>query len=241
MKKTQPNPTNFCQRIDLKIPLIGFYDAPDPAAFEPLIRPEPGDCVFAFYKKWAEGKTLHITKEHYGCGGAGRWMCGVETRARKDFISFLVDDEGLKASHELMERWIDVSKLYKSTHPHILIGPLKKDQWEYTKSVTFFVNPDQVAALAYGAQYNSAPEDPPPVIAPFGSGCRQLLPFDDLAVPQASIGSTDIAMRKHIPADILAITVTKPMFKQLCDLDERSFLYKPFLKNLRKSRGLPDL
>jgi hypothetical protein len=69
----------------------------------------------------------------------------------------------------------------------------------------------------------------------------QLLPFEDLSIPQASIGTTDIAMRQHIPPDILAFTVTKSLFKQLCELDERSFLYKPFLINLRKSRGLPDL
>jgi hypothetical protein len=36
---------------------------------------------------------------------------------------------------------------------------------------------------------------------------------------------------------ILAFTVTKPMFEQLCALDERSFLFKPFLKNLRKARA----
>jgi hypothetical protein len=241
MRKMQPNPENLCKRIDLNIPLIGFYDAPDPIPYEPLIKPEPGDCVFVFFERWAEGMTLHITEEHYGCGGAGRWMCGVETRARKDFISFLVDDEGLKASHELMEKWIDVSKPYKSTYPNILIGPLKEDQWEYAKSVTFFVNPDQLSTLAIGAQYNSAPGDPPPVIAPFGSGCMQLLPFEDLTIAQASIGTTDIAMRQHIPSDILSYTVTKSMFKQLCELDERSFLYKPFLRNLRKVRGLPDL
>jgi hypothetical protein len=241
MKETQPNPTNFCKRIDLNIPLIGFYDAPDPVPFEPLLRPEPGDCVFAFYDTWTQGKTLHITKEHYGCGGAGRWMCGVERRSRKDFISFLVDGEGLKVSHKLMEKWIDASKPYKSTHPHILIGPLKQDQWKYAKSVTFFANPDQVSALVYGSQYNSAPEDPPPMIAPFGSGCMQLLPFEDLSIPQASIGTTDIAMRQYIPPDILGVTVTKTMFKQLCELDERSFLYKPFLSNLRNARDLPDL
>ena len=106
---------------------------PDPAPFEPLIRPKPGNCVFAFYKNWLEGKTLHITKEHYGCGGAGRWMCGVE------------------------------------------------------------------------------------------------------------IGTTDIAMRQHIPPDILVFTVTREMFKQLCNLDEKSFLHKPFLRNLRKTRGLSDI
>lgn len=241
MTNIQPKPTNLCKRIDLEIPLIGFYDAPEPRSFEPLIRPNPGDCVFAFYNKWAVGATLHITKDHYGCGGAGRWMCGIEMRSREEFIKFLADDEGLKASHELMERWIDAGRPYKSTFPNILIGPLKEDQWQYAKSVTFFVNPDQLSALMIGAQYNSAPEDPPPVIAPFGSGCMLLLPFEDLTIPQASIGSTDIAMRQHLPPEILAFTVTKPMFKQLCELDERSFLYKPFLKRLRKSRGLPDL
>jgi hypothetical protein len=241
MMEKQPNQANFCKRIDYVLPLIGLYDAPDPAPFAPLMEPEQGDCVFTFFEKWKEGKTLHITKEHYGCGGAGRWMCGVEARSRKDFIHFLVDGEGLKASHELMEKWIDSSKPYKSTHPHVLIGPLKEDQWEYAKSITFFVNPDQMAALAYGAQYHSAPDDPPPMIAPFGSGCMQLLPFKDLSIPQASIGTTDIAMRRHIPPDVLGIAVTKSMFRQLCELDERSFLYKPFLKNLRKVRGLPDL
>jgi hypothetical protein len=240
MSKAQPDPTNFSNRIDLKIPLIGLYDAPNPADFEPLGIPSPGDCVFAFYNKWAQGITLHITKDHYGCGGAGRWMCGIERSSRRDFISFLVDQEGLKASHELMEKWIDSSKPYKSNHPHILIGPLKDDQWEYIQSITFFVNPDQLAALAYGAQYHSTPDDPPPMTAPFGSGCMQLLPFDDLSIPQASIGTTDIAMRQHIPPEILGVTVTKSMFKLLCDLDERSFLYKPFLQNLKKARGLPE-
>jgi hypothetical protein len=241
MKERQPNPTILRRRIDLKIPLIGFYDAPHPELFEPLVKPAPGDCIFTFYRDWLEGKTLHITKEHYGCGGAGRWMCGVETRSRKDFIEFLADEEGLKASRELMEKWIDRGKPYQSTHSHILIGPLKESQWEYTKSVTFFVNPDQLSILAIGAQYHSAPEDPPPVIAPFGSGCMQLLPFKDLTIAQASIGTTDIAMRQHIPADVLGFTVTRKMFKQLCELDERSFLYKPFLKRLKKARGLPDL
>jgi hypothetical protein len=69
----------------------------------------------------------------------------------------------------------------------------------------------------------------------------ELYPFKDPEIPQAAIGATDIAMRQHIPPDILAFTVTRPMFKQLCALDKRSFLYKPFLKRLRKARGLPDL
>ena len=60
--------------------------------------------------------------------------------------------------------------------------------------------------------------------------------FEDLSVPQALIGTTDIAMRKHLPPNILAFTVTVPMFEQLCALDENSFLYKPFWRNLRRAR-----
>lgn len=241
MNEIQPDHSNLIKRIDLSTRLIGLYDAPDPGLFEPLVRPEQGDCVFSFYRNWEKGKTLHITKEHHGCGGAGRWMCGIETRSREDFIKFLVDDEGLKASYELMEKWIDSSKSYQATYPHILIGPLKKDQWNYTKSVTFFVNPDQLSTLMIGTQYKSSPEDPIPVIAPFGSGCMELLPFKNLNIPQAAIGATDIAMRKYLSPDILTFTVTKTMFKQLCELDERSFLYKGFLQNLRRARGLPEL
>jgi hypothetical protein len=236
MKEVQPDYSQLVKRIDLSIPLIGFYDAPDPHPFVPLVKPNKGDCVFLFYKNWLKGQTLHITKEHYGCGGAGRWMCGIEFRSREEFIKFLVDDEGLKASHDLMEKWIDSSATYKAAHSHLFIGPLKESQWDYIKSVSFFVNPDQLSTLMIGAQYNCAPDDPAPVIAPFGSGCMELFPFKDPKIPQAAIGATDIAMRQHLPPDILTFTVTKLMFKQLCDLDERSFLYKPFLRRLRESR-----
>jgi len=63
---------------------------------------------------------------------------------------------------------------------------------------------------------------------------------EDVNIPQAIIGTTDIAMRQFLPPDILAFTVTKPMFKQLCELDDKSFLYKPFWRNLRKARGLSE-
>jgi hypothetical protein len=241
MKDKQPNPDILSQRIDLKIPVIGFYDAPDPKPFAPSVFPKPGECVFSFYGNWLRGETLHITTDHFGCGGAGRWMCGITTRSRDSFIKFLVDDEGLKSSHALMEQWIDASIPYQVSYPHLMIGPLKEDQWEYAKSVIFLVNPDQLSTLMIGAQYESSPEDPHPVIAPFGSGCMEILPFDDPNIPQAAISTTDIAMRQYIPPEILGFTVTKPMFERLCSLDERSFLYKPFLLRLRKARGLPDL
>ncbi len=225
------------ERLDIGLPLIGFYDAPDPALFEPLVEPDPGQCVFCLFEDWLEGKTLHMTRERYGCGGAAGSLWGEQTRPRREFVKFLADDEGLKASHALMEKWLDVRRPYRAGNSHLFIGPLREAAWPYAKTVTFFVNPDQLSALAIGAQYRSAPGDPPPVIAPFGSGCSQLVPFEDLSAAQASIGSTDLAMRRHIPAAVMNFTVTRSMFEQLCELDERSFLYKPFLERLRLARG----
>jgi len=136
-----------------------------------------------------------------------------------------------------MEKWIEAARPYRAEHPHLFIGPVRDEAWPYLKTVTFLVNPDQLSALAIGAQFHSAPEDPPPVIAPFGSGCSQFQPFRNLESPQASIGSTDIAMRQHLPPDILMLTATRTMFKQLCALDEKSFLGKPFLRRLKEARG----
>ena len=232
-----PDSSVLRKRLDIRLPLIGFYDAPDPTFFKPLVTPKENDCIFSFYKNWLRGETLHSTRESYGCGGAGNCLWKIQARSRRAFIKFLVHDEGLKASGRLMMRSIGSTAAYRAENAHIFIGPLRKAGWPCVRTITFLVNPDQLSALMIGAQYHSASEDPPPVLAPFGSGCRELIPFKDFNIPQASIGATDIAMRQHLPPSILAFTVTKPMFGRLCKLDKRSFLYKPFLKRLKKARG----
>jgi hypothetical protein len=232
----QPKPDVLLRELEYELPLIGFYDTPDPEPFKPSSVAKSGSCVFDFYPSWLNGETLHITKDHYGCGGAGASLCGIQTRSEDAFVKFLVDGEGLKASHDLMLQWIRTRKTYSMEHENIMIGPLKPDQYEFLKTVTFLVNPDQLAALCTGAQYKAKPTDPPSVIAPFGSGCSHLVPFKDFDAPQASIGGTDSAMRQAYPSCMLSITVTKPMFEQLCALDEKSFLFKSFWQDLKKAR-----
>ena len=63
----QPDSSTLLRKIDLNIPLIGFYDVPDTRPFEPVAHPEAGKhvCLFAFYEKWLEGYTVHITRENY--------------------------------------------------------------------------------------------------------------------------------------------------------------------------------
>ena len=83
-----PDPTRLLNKIGLTTPLIGFYDAPDPSPFAPLVRPGMGRgrCVFGFYQQWLGGKTLHITREEYGCRGAGHWLCDITVRSLDEFV-----------------------------------------------------------------------------------------------------------------------------------------------------------
>lgn len=231
-----PDPTVLLERLFIENPLIGLYDTPSKEPFEPFVKPD--QCIFSSYTHWLDGKSIFITEDNFTCGGAGYSYFGVQQRSREDFIKFLAETEGLKASRELMSGWLEHYSTYEKENDYIVIGPLKDDQYRYLKTVTFFVDPDQLSALMTGAQYESQPEDPSPVISPFGSGCSMLVSlFSDLEIPQAIVGSTDMAMRHYLPRDILSLTVTRPMFERLCGLDERSFLFKPFWKRLMKERG----
>jgi hypothetical protein len=234
----QPDLAPILEKLSITEPLIGFYDAPDPAPFAPLVVPKGRQCVFKSLSDWREGKTLHLTKERHGCGGMH--LLGLEERSRESLVEFLCDEEGLKASHELMDLWLDSAPHYTPRHENILIGPLKAEQYEYLRSVTWYVNPDQLSVLTAGAVYYSRPDDAPPLIARFGSGCMQLTAlFDDLDVPQALIGALDQAARADLDRCTLAFTVTKPMLESLArwGADPKSSLHNRFLNTLLRARG----
>lgn len=229
-------PEYLLREAEVHTPVLGLYDAPDPAPFAPLIGPK--HCIFDAYEQWEHGQTLHLTGDNFGCGGCGNWLFGVSSMPREDYVHFLADTEGLRASHKHMNAWIDSVKGYVPKYDHVLVGPLKDCMDEYLRTVTFFLNPDQLSLFFTAAYYESMPSDPPPVIAPFGSGCAQVLGlFENLDAPQAMIGAMDMAMRHCLPRDLVALTVTLPMLENFRRHDERSFLGKGFLYRLKQSRG----
>ncbi len=233
----QPDYAPIVERLSLTKPLVGYYDAPDPAPFEPLVLPKGRQCVFKAYTDWMDGKTLHLTRERHGCG----YLMGeVEPRPRDEMIEFLCDEEGLRASHELMGLWLDALRHYEPRNDHVLVGPLRADQYDHLRTVTFFVNPDQLSVLCLGATYYSRPDDLPPLLCRFGAGCMQMLTlFDDLEAPQALIGTTDDAMRGELEPCTLGFTATRPMFELLCTWahDPKSSLHSRWLDGLIGRRG----
>jgi len=234
----QPDPASLLTVLALSTPPIGFYDTPVTQPFEPFAAVQR--CVFSGYRGWMRGASTCLSEDNLetiGCPGAGYWNCDVATVPREQVAHYLGIEEGLKASLDLMCQWLTTHPPYRREHAYIVIGPLRRDYYQYLKSVTFFVPPDQLSLLITGAEYCNASNARHPVTAVYGTGCGQLAAvFADLDAPAATIGGTDIAMRSYLPQDTLAFTVTKPMFEQLCRLDERSFLHKSFWAGVKRSR-----
>ena len=227
--------TYITDKLKIDLPLIGVYDAPHDAAFERVIEPisHKRTCIFAYFNAWMRGQTLKVTSMNYGCNGCGYWLFGKENRSRKEFVEFLTGEEGLKCCNEKVDKWLDVTPVYKSRHRCVFIGPLKNSMAEYLKSVTFFVTPDQLSSLIVAANYHTDGTEGNPVEVPFGSGCMQLLtlvPENDRA--KAIVGASDLAMRKYLPNNLMAFTVNVKMFDRLCSIDQNSFLNKPYLNEL---------
>jgi len=245
----RPDPTRLLEIAGIDTPLIGFYDVPDQKPFEPLAKPKR--CFFSAFDNWLKGESICISEGTASCQGGGYWIGGImpqwaiksagpDISPRESFAKVLNQREGFKSSDELMCQWFENLPPYMIENGYVVIGPLRDEQYDFLKTVTFFVNPDQLSFLLLGTEYHNASVNLNPTFTAFGSGCGQLAALFcnvDPDTPKAIIGATDIAMREYLPPDVLALTVNKPMYKQLCELDENSFLYKPFWQRLKKARG----
>ncbi|MFC1998413.1 DUF169 domain-containing protein [Chloroflexota bacterium] len=244
----RPDPAKLLEISGIKTPLIGFYDVSNPKPFEPFTKPKR--CFFSSYEQRLKGESTCISENEASCQGGGYWVGGAipawvvksaepDNDLREIFANSLNQREGFKSSYDLLYQWMKNQKPYMIENGYVVVGPLKDDQYEHLKTVTFYVNPDQLSLLLLGAEFNTTSIEESSVRAPFGSGCGQMAAVFvnfDADIPKAVIGATDIAMREHLPPDILAFTVNKPMYKQLCELGEDSFLYKHFWERLRKAR-----
>ena len=229
--------SSLCDAIGIKTLPIGVYDAPDPGLFAPLVPLKR--CIFEHYQDFQSGAVVVLDQTTQGCPGCGYWMVGKgRFPSREAMVTFLTDKEGLRENSGLIEAWLDAHPTFQPRNGYIAVGPVSDERMKFLRTVTFFVNPDQLSALIYGANYHAHPKDSEPVLAPWGSGCGQMYSlFPDLSAAQAIIGATDVAMRQHIPPDLLAFTVTVPMLERLLSLDDgHSFLGKPFLSQLKLAR-----
>jgi hypothetical protein len=222
--------------LGIEEPVLALYDTDNLAAYEPTVRPKAGQCCWEFANAWRTGETLVISKDNYGCPGAGRYFLGIEPKDR-DLAKFLYEGEGLKASLDITKAWIENTRHHRHRKEYALVGPFRPDRMDEVSTVTFLVDPDQLSALITAAEWRSSDALASHVLVLVSSGCGLLDPFEGTSEPRAVIGALDMAMRPNLPRHLMAFTVNAPMLRQLIEMDETSFLHKPFWQKLKEARS----
>lgn len=233
--------------LRLNTPLIAVYDSAPGDEFEPMSVARGRICCFAFYKRWLKGETLVIKKgkgsftaPKNGCPGA-QISLGLQNKYPPYMAHFLTDGkgapkgEGLKASPDLAQEFIDHAKAPMLSGDTVLIGPLRLEKWDAVRSVTFFVDPDRLSGVMTLSTFHSGPRDL--VIAPFSSGCGLLLrELEGMDRDTAIIGTTDLAMRKYLPPETISLTVSPSRFEKMMDVPDDSFLFRDWWNELMATR-----
>lgn len=239
LRPTPQTVERLMKKLRLTTPLLAVYDAPASTAFAPVFEPEGDACCFSYYDRWMAGETLALKKGGTGCKGAHRAL-GIEKASPPFMAHFLTDGvgapkgEGLKATPEIAQQYLEQGKPPAPESGAVLVGPLRLEQWDKVRSVTFLVDPDRLAALMTLAGYWSAENV---VAAPFGSACSFFWKsFNEIEGAVAVIGGTDVAMRQYLPTAILTLTVAPAHFAKMLGVPDNSFLDLPWWNELMDVR-----
>lgn len=248
MRPTEGMITRLMNALRLDTPIIAVYDSEPSNDDETIVGATGTTCCFAYYKQWLKGKTVAFVKGEEGFGNPQNGCYGAHMAfglgdTYPSFMAHFLTDgkgapmgEGLKATPELAQDFLDRAKPPSISGDAVLVGPLRLDKWDTVRSATFFADPDRLSALMILAAYWSS--DPDFVIAPFSSGCGLMLrDLENQDHERAVIGCTDIASRKYIPHDMLCLSVLPPLFERMVDFPDKTFLNKEWWNDLMKSRG----
>ncbi|MDM7916302.1 MAG: DUF169 domain-containing protein [Candidatus Eisenbacteria bacterium] len=235
-----PSIERLRKSLRLTTPILAVYDTEPDDGFAPCIEVKGHACCFAYYDRWIAGETAVIRKGSFGCPGAQRAL-GLQKSYPDTMAHFLTDGvgappgEGLRASAEIAQAFLDRAVPPAVRGETVLLGPLRPEKWDAVRTVTFLVDPDRLGALMTLAGYWSP--DTRLVSAPFSSGCGHLwreVFYDGEDHPV--IGATDIAMRKYLPPEILTFTVSPARFRQMLGAPDDCFLYKDWWGGLMDHR-----
>ena len=125
--------------------------------------PNPNAAIFKVTRIGCKEKVFASRKMNPFAEAGDIGLAGSSLRSRENFARGLNQREGFKSSDALMCQWLENLKPYMIENGYVVIGPLKDGQYEHLKTVTFYVNPDQLSLLLLGAEYNNASIDDNPV------------------------------------------------------------------------------
>ena len=145
--------------------------------------------------------------------------------------SGVFEGEGYKKTPELGKEFVEYLPLTDVPYEYVIFKPLAQVDTDKEKPevIVFYVNNDQLSALAVLANYYRPGNEN--VVMPFSSGCQSifLLPYGEgqKENPRAVVGLTDITVRPMVNPAMLSFSMPYTMFLEMEENITGSFLEKP--------------
>lgn len=107
---------------------------------------------------------------------------------------------------------------------------------EQPELVIFFVNADQISALQYLIGFKAPREER--IVSRFASACMSVftvpMEYAQKGEKKAVWGFHDISVRSKLPQDITSMTFTRPLFEEICEILDESFLHTEHWEKLMR-------
>lgn len=137
---------------------------------------------------------------------------------------------------ELARKWVDSLPMTDVPTEYVVFKSWDQvTEQDEPELIIFFVNADQLSALAVMADYNRGTNQS--ITSPFGAACQSILYGYAEAKkehPGAVIGFFDISQRSAVDRETLTFTVPYRLFQEMEDNVEGSFLTKHIWKKLQE-------
>jgi hypothetical protein len=155
-----------------------------------------------------------------------------------------LEGERYVRSPEDTRRFVDSMPIRDIPAKFVVVRPLEQidPERDDVKNITFFVDPDGLSALVILANYGRG--DVENAIIPYAAGCQVMGIFAyrelDREHPRGLVGMIDISARKNVRASLgenaLSFTAPWPLFQEMEQNVEGSFLQRPTWQALQKSK-----
>ncbi|MDD6540062.1 MAG: DUF169 domain-containing protein [Firmicutes bacterium] len=203
-------------------------------------------CVYKVFPQVLRGRTVVLKKGSCSCGGFNNNSGLVDDRPSIPggfgvFLSHGSDQmwtpkgEKFKCCPETAEAMFDsLPKNVMDGHDAIKFEPYREGM--KADVVTVFCTIDQLSALFNLHGYNRGYYDH--IAATTASGCASMLrvPFSEIGKEKsrAIITATDLAQRKFVPEDKMAISFTGEDFEYMMSITHECFFHAEVFKKIRE-------
>lgn len=196
-------------------------------------------CIIPLFLAAAKGKTAVFERKTTCCLGGKKGLGFGQFPNYPGGIEYFLstgksgvfEGEGYKKTPELGKEFVEYLPLTDVPYEYVIFKPLAQVDTDKEKPevIVFYVNNDQLSALAVLANYYRPGNEN--VVMPFSSGCQSifLLPYGEgqKENPRAVVGLTDITVRPMVNPAMLSFSMPYTMFLEMEENITGSFLEKP--------------